>query len=149
MSRWAKFWSLTRHEKVLFCEAIILLLISNFCVRVIAFRRIEKVLRTRFNDGVRSCINGEHEIKLIQRAVSRAGNVLPWKSLCLSRSIAEYIMLRRRGIPAVMLAGARFAGHSALDAHAWVDTGLGVNDNRSKNDCFTVVIRIGPAAVDR
>ena len=58
-------------------------------------------------------------------------------------------MLRRRGIPAVLFAGVRFSGHSSLDAHAWVDTGLGVNDKSSENSGFATVIRIGTGAVDR
>ena len=57
-------------------------------------------------------------------------------------------MLRRRGVPAVLFAGVRFSGHSSLDAHAWVDTGLGINDERSQNSGFATVIRIGTGAVD-
>jgi hypothetical protein len=41
----------------------------------------------------------------------------------------------------------RFSGQSSLDAHAWVETGLGVNDERSENSGFATVIRIG--AIDR
>jgi hypothetical protein len=57
-------------------------------------------------------------------------------------------MLRRRGIPAAMFAGARFSG-SSLEAHAWVDINLWVNDIGSENSGFTTVIKIGPGAVDR
>src|SRR5262249_17353952 len=107
MGRLVKFWSLTRHEKTLLCEASILVSLSNLCVRTIAFRHIEKFLRLRWNDGIQRGIDYEQEIKLVQRSISRAVNILPWKSLCLSRSIAEFIMLRRRGISAVMFAGVR------------------------------------------
>ena len=149
MRRLAKFWSLTRREKEFLCEASILLLVSNICVKAIAFRRIERFLRTRWNDGIQGCIEREHDIRLVQRSVSRAANVLPGKSLCLSRSIAEFIMLRRRGIPAVMFAGARFSGHSSLEAHAWVETGLGVNDKRSESPGFATVMRIGTGTIDQ
>ncbi len=149
MSRLAKFWSLTRREKEFLCEASILLSLCNICIKAIAFRRIDRFLRTRWNEGIRGCINCEQEIRLVQRSIARAANVLPWESLCLSRSIAEFIMLRRRGIPAVILAGVRCSGHSSLDAHAWVDTGLGLNDTRSENSGFATVIRIGTGAVDR
>ena len=143
MRRLAKFWSLPRREKEFLCEASILLLVSNICVKAIAFRRIERILRARWNDGIQGSIEREQDIRLLQRSVSRAANVLPGKSLCLSRSIAEFIMLRRRGIPAVMFAGARFSGHSSLEAHAWVETDLGVNDKRSENPGFATVMRIG------
>jgi len=149
MRRLAKFWSLTRREKKLLCEASILLSVSNICVKTIAFRRIDRFLRTRWNDEIQRGIDREQESRLVQRSISRAANVLPGKSLCLSRSIAEFIMLRRRGIPAVLFAGVRFSGYSSLVAHAWVDTGLGVNDKRSENSGFATVISIGTAAVDK
>src|SRR5262249_3321643 len=123
MGRLAKFRSLPRREKNCLCEAGILLLLSNLCINAIAFKRVDKVLRARWNDD-RASLNHEQDIRLVQRSISRAANVLPWQSLCLSQSVAEFVMLRRRGIPAVLLAGAKFSGHSSLDAHAWVDTGL-------------------------
>jgi hypothetical protein len=147
MSRLAKFWSLTRQEKEFFFEASILLSVSNFCVRATTFRRIDRFLRTRGSNGIQGCIDREQEIRLVQRSIARAANALPWKSLCLSRSIAEFIMLRRRGIPAVFFAGAKFSGHSSLDAHAWVDPDLRVNNKKSESSGFTTVIRIG--AVDK
>jgi hypothetical protein len=149
MRRLIKFWSLTRREKNLFCEASILLSLSNMCVKAIAFKHIDKFLRTRWNEDVHGGIACEQEIRLIQRSISRAANALPWKTLCLTRSIAEFIMLRRRGIPAVLFAGVKFSGHSSLDAHAWVDTGLAVNDNNSDNSAFTIMIRIGTRGGDR
>jgi hypothetical protein len=146
MRRLGKFWSLTRWEKQVLCEAIILLSISTICVKAIAFRRIDRFMRTHWNEGVQ-CIDREQETRVIQRSISRAVNVLPWKSLCLSRSVAEFIMLRRRGIPATINAGVRFSGHSSLDAHAWVDTSLEVGES-SKNSGFVTLIRIGTRAVD-
>ena len=148
MRRIGKFWLLTRREKVCLCEASTLLLVSNICVKTVAFRHIERFLRTRGNYGIQGCIDREQEISLVRRSISRATNVLRGKSLCLSRSIAEFIMLRRRGIPAVLFAGARFSGNSSLDAHAWVETGLGVNDKRCENSGFAPVIRIGTGASD-
>jgi len=143
MSRLAKFWSLNGSEKKFLCEASILLLLSNTCVKTIAFRHIDGFLRSRWNGDIKGNVDQEQVIRLVQRSISRAANVLPWKSLCLSRSIAEFIMLRRRGIPAVMFTGVRFSDDSLLEAHAWVDTGLGVNDKNSEQSSFATVIRIG------
>jgi len=149
MVRLRKFWSITRHEKELLCEASILLFLSNASVKVFAFRHIERLLRTHWNDGIRRDIDHEQAIRLVQHSISRATNVLPWKSRCLSQSIAQFIMLRRRGIPAILFAGARFSGHFSLDAHAWVDTSPGANDRSSDNSDFATVIKIGTADVDR
>lgn len=148
MSCLAKFWFLTRREKRFLSEAIFVLVVSNVSIKAIAFRRIDRFLRTHYKDNIRF-IDHEQEIRLVRRSISRAANVLPWKSLCLSRSIAEFIMLRRRGIPAVMYAGVRFSGESSLDAHAWVDTGLGMDDKRSENSGFATMITIGAEAINR
>jgi hypothetical protein len=117
-------------------------------VKTIPFRYIDRFLR-RLNDDIQSGVDDEQESTLVQRSISRATNVLPWNIPCLSRSIAEFIMLRRRGIPAVIFAGVRLSGLSSLDAHAWVETGLGGDEKRSENSSFAAVIRIGTEAVDR
>ena len=148
MGRLRKFWSLTRREKKFLWEASILLCLSNASVKTIAFRHIDRFLRSHWNQFTRDGANREPEIKLVRLSISRAALVLPWKSRCLSQSIAQFIMLRRRGIPAAMFAGARFSG-SSLEAHAWVDTSLSVNDVGSENSGFTTVIKIGPGAVER
>ena len=90
-----------------------------------------------------SAFDRADDIKLVNLSLSRAANLLPWKSLCLSRSIAAFIMLRRRGIPAVMFAGVKFSEDSSLLAHAWVHTGRGVIDGNSENSAFTPLVRIG------
>ena len=141
MGRLLKFWSLTRCEKKFFCEASVLLFASNASVKVIPFRHIDRFLRTRWNDGIQADIDHEQEIRLVKHSISRAANVLPWKNPCLSRSIAQFIMLRRRGISAVLILGVRFSDHSSLDAHAWVDTEPAGNDKSSER--FVIVTRIG------
>jgi hypothetical protein len=103
-------------------------------------------LRVRWDDDIQS--DHEQESRLVQHSISRAANILP-RSRCLSRSIAQFIMLRRRGIRGVLFAGVRFSGHSSLDAHAWVDTGPAANDECAENSGFTTIIRIGSGAVDR
>ena len=149
MGRLAKFWSLTRREKEFLCEASILLSLSNICVKAIAFRHIDRFLRTGWRDGTQATIDRQQEIGLVQRSISRAANAVPWESRCLSRSITEFIMLRRRGVPAIIFAGVRFSGDSSLNAHAWVDTGLGAKDKSSQNSGFATVLRIGSQAIDR
>src|SRR6516162_7842654 len=118
-----KFWSLPRREKKFFCEAGILLSAVNICIKTVPFRHIDKYLRARWQTSDHGCIDREPHVRLVRRSISRAANVLPWNSLCLSRSITQFIMLRRRRIAAVLLAGARFSSQSSLDAHAWVDAG--------------------------
>lgn len=147
MRRLIKFWSLTRREKQFFCEAAILLLLSNTGVKTIAFRHIDGFLRARWNDRAEGGFDRVDDIELVDLSLVRAVNLLPWNNWCLSRSIAAFIMLRRRGISAVMFAGVRSSDDSSLLAHAWVQTAGRVIGGSSGN--FTPLVRIGnPPIVD-
>jgi Transglutaminase-like superfamily len=159
MSRFRKFWYLTGREKLLFFEACILLLLSNLSVNTMAFRNIDSYLQAHRNnrylqahrnnrtrDAIVRSDHTKNDIKLVDLSLSRAANALPWNSTCLSRSIAQLIMLRRRGIPAVLFAGVKSLEDSSLSAHAWVRTGDDVMDMSSdpaENAEFTVLLRIG------
>jgi Transglutaminase-like superfamily len=148
MGRFHKFWMLPRREKLLLCEACIMLLLANLSVKIFAFRRIERHLRAHCNNDrlLRSSAGaGDKDgIKLVDLSVARAAVVLPFKSLCLSRSIATFTMLRRRGFPAVLFAGVRVCADSSLIAHAWVEPGFGMMERNSENSAFTTLVRIGP-----
>ncbi len=148
MNRLRKFRSLTRREKEFLCEAGILLVLSNACLKAVAFKYIDRFLRTRWSGSIPDDTDREQDIKLVQQSIFRAANVLPWKSLCLSQSIAQFIMLRRRSIPAILFAGARFSDQSSLTAHAWVDIGVGTQGKSSENSGFATVIMIGTRPVD-
>jgi hypothetical protein len=148
MDRLFKFWSLTRQEKWLLWEAVILLLLSHLCVRIIPFKRIYSFLCRRYAHvrthvcAASSCVG---DIRLIDLSISRAANGLPWNNLCLSRSIAAFIMFRRRGIPAVWRAGVKVLEDSSLRAHAWVSTSDEAREKNPQNSEFSVVVEIGQA----
>ena len=148
MDRFHKFWMLPRREKLLLCEACILLLLANLSVKIFAFGRIERHLRAHCNNdlilGISvSAYDVKEGIKLVDLSVARAAVVLPFKSLCLSRSIATFTMLRRRGFPAVLFAGVRVCADSSLIAHAWVEPGCGMMERNSEKSSFTTLLRIG------
>ena len=155
MDRLRKFLSLTRREKLFFFEACILLLLSKLSVSTLAFKHIDSFLRAHWSDHPWARIDRPDDIKndieLVNLSLSRAANVYPWKSLCLSRSIAGLIMLHRRGIPAVLLAGVKPLEDSSLHAHAWIRFGDGVIDRNvgehSDNSAFTVLITLGHEAL--
>jgi hypothetical protein len=146
MGRARRLWVLPRHEKLCFIEALILLVLSSVSVKTIAFRHIHRALRAR-SDGpneyapkrLKRRIN---DVRLVNISISRAASALPWECLCLSRSIAAYLMFRRRGIPATLVAGVKSQGHFLL-AHAWVQTSNIAPDGEFENGAFTPLIRIG------
>ncbi len=143
MDRLLRFWSLPRREKLFICEGAILLLLSHLSIKTIPFRRIDSFLGACWNTDSRSALNAVEDIKLVNRSLSRVLNLLPHKSLCLSRSIAAFIMLRRRGIPAIIVAGVKSSSDSLLQAHAWVDAGHFEPGASSEDSAFTAVLKIG------
>src|SRR5262245_49526366 len=146
MSGLSKFWSLNLSEKKLLFEAFILLFISHLSVKTVAFRHIYSFLRGHWNNPPQQLSQRPDCIRAIHRSLSRVENRSPWTSLCLSRSSAAFIMLSRRGIPAVIVAGVRFE-EPLLRAHAWVHAGLGA-EKASENEAFTTIMRIGKAPVN-
>jgi hypothetical protein len=121
MGRLRKLWSLSRREKGLLCEAGILFLAAKVSVHTMPFGRIERYLRAHWGGGATDIYDRQEDIRLIRLSLSRVGTLFHWKAPCLSRSIAEFIMLRRRGIPAAMYMGVKVTEISALSAHAWVE----------------------------
>jgi len=142
MGRLLSFWSLHRREKQLFCEAALLLLLSYLGVKTVPFRYIDDFLRARWNNNAGEAGDSVEDVKLARRALARAGSLLPLNDLCLSQSIAAFIMLRRRGIQVAIVAGVRSSEDSSLHAHAWIETGLGEPNASSDNSVFTPVLRI-------
>jgi hypothetical protein len=145
MGRLLKFWSLRGREKYCFCEAGILLLLSNLSIKTIPFKQIYRFLHANWNTRTRVVLDSAENVELVMLSLSRAANLLPWKSQCLSRSIAAFVMLRRRGIPAVMFVGVKSLEDSSLLAHAWVHTGREVTDENSENSTFTALVSVGGA----
>jgi len=149
MGRLLKFWSLPRREKYCFCEAGILLLLSNLSIKIIPFRRIYRFLHANWNSRTHVVLDGTENIKLVMLSLSRAANLLPWKSRCLSQSIAAFVMLRRRGIPAVMFVGVKSLEDSSLLAHAWVHTGHEVTIENSEIATYTPLVSVGADTAGR
>jgi len=148
MGRLLKFWSLPRREKYYFCEASILLLVSNLSIKTIPFRQIYRFLHANWNIRTRAILDSAENIELVMLSLSRAANLLPWKSLCLSQSIAAFVMLRRRSIPAVMFVGVKSLEDSSLLAHAWVHTGHAVTDENPENSTYAALVSVGGAPLN-
>ncbi len=149
MGRLLKFWSLPGREKYCFCEAGILLLLSNLSIKTIPFRQIHRFLHANWNPRTPVVLESAENVELVMLSLSRAANLLPWRSQCLSRSIAAFVMLRRRGISAVMFVGVKSLEDSSLLAHAWVHTGLEVSDENSENSTFTALVSVGESTAGR
>ena len=143
MDRLRRFWALTRREKRYLCEAISLLLLANLCVRTVAFRHIDRFLCARWKDVPKEATDCVEEISLVELSLARAERLFRWRNQCLCRSIAAFVMLRRRGVPATILAGVRTSDDSSLRAHAWVQTGEGPSGEIPHHAGYPTLLRIG------
>lgn len=56
------------------------------------------------------------------RAVERASYAVPWRTVCIHQGLALQLILRRRGIPAILCYGTR-QGDENLESHVWVKVG--------------------------
>jgi len=148
MRHLAKFLLLSRRDKKLLFEAFAFLLLSHLSIKAIPFSRIYEFLGARWQVQAPSDNDHTGEIRLVDLSLVRAANRLPFKSLCLSRSISAFIMLRRRGIPAVLFAGAKLED-SSLVAHAWVRVADRFIDANPENDTFAAVMSIGAESASR
>lgn len=128
---------------MLLCESGLLLLFAEPCVKTVPFASIDRWLQRRRGNRRGNQADANADINLVELSVSRAARLFPWDSKCLSRSIVIFTMLRRRGIPAVLLTGARFGDDRSLTAHAWVDTGVRTIGKDPDDDSFAELIRIG------
>jgi hypothetical protein len=147
MGRLNKFVSMTRREKQVFLEALFVLLLSNLSIKAIPFRLIHGFLQTHWGGLGAGALVQAQDIRLVALSLSRAANQFPWKILCLSRSIAAYVMLRRRGIPAVIFTGVKVDNTSLL-AHAWVEAGPIVIDVNHQKSIFVRLMSIPPELPD-
>jgi hypothetical protein len=143
-----KYWHLSQREKILIAEAVLLLALSHLSVKIIPFRYIDRFLRAYYKrPHADNCSDDTFDwsahASLIKRSLSRAANQLPWQSLCLGRSIAAFIMLRRRDIPVVMFVGVKFLEDASLRAHAWVRTGQAEFTENCGDETFTTLVTIG------
>lgn len=145
MGRLHKLWNLSRREKGLLCEAGILCLTAKVSVHTMPFGHIERYLRAHWGGGAADTCDPHEDIRLIRLALARAERLFRWKAPCLSRSIAEFIMLRRRGIPAALYLGVKVIENSALSAHAWVEAGAAGADRDGVG--YASVLGIGQVSV--
>jgi Transglutaminase-like superfamily len=77
------------------------------------------VARLRADAAAVAPADGLSEARRLGSAVSRALSVLPGDTRCLMRSLVLTRLLARRGIPAMLVIGARPAPDFV--AHAWVE----------------------------
>ena len=101
----------------LFVEALATLAVASMAIRLLPFRWVAAAAS---KSGRKTAPADPETVRRVRGAVRGWGRRVPWKSVCFQRGLALHWMLRRRGIPSVLLYGVRRQG-AGLAAHVWVD----------------------------
>jgi hypothetical protein len=107
-------------ERRLALEALALLVVGSLAIRLLPFRWVVGAA-ARLPARRRGAAPGAAQE--IARIVDACANRLPWRAVCFQRGLAAHVMMRRRGLPAILHYGATPTGERGLNAHVWVAVG--------------------------
>jgi hypothetical protein len=113
------FLAMSGAERLLVCEAIVMLGMARFIVLTVPFRLVAPWLRCAPEAG--TC--DEALLFQVRQAVTTAARNVPWNAVCLPQAMAAKAMLARRGCGSAFHLGATFDPNGKLIAHAWLVAG--------------------------
>ena len=96
--------------------AAIVLAWANLALKLLPFRTAITLgsLRIQNEAGLNNALADEWA-----SAVARAARFVPWRSVCIHQGLALQWLLRKRGIPAILVYGTKFE-NGELTAHVWI-----------------------------
>jgi len=98
-------------------EALAALALASLAIALLPFRRVAAAASSPGRKAARA---DPETVRRARSAVTGWARRVPWRAVCFQKGLAVHWMLRRRGIPSVLLYGARRDGEG-LAAHVWVD----------------------------
>lgn len=124
IDRWKRFRRLSAFERGIVLEATGGLLATRIGLRLIGFRRWERVLAV-FAPPANTTVpvqsaSVQDSALLIARMQQSAARNLFFRANCLEQSLVLWWLLQRRGIDAALRIGAR-KDSERFEAHAWVE----------------------------
>lgn len=125
-----RFWRLPARQRVLLIQAAANLALVSIGLAFLPFKRAIRLGATRSRSG--PVCEPEDVIWAVEAIAKR----VPWRTVCIHKSITAQRMLRRRGLDAMLHYG---IGHGderdGLAAHVWVSLNdiplIGGNEARS------------------
>ena len=124
IDRWERFRRLSAFERGVVLEATGGLLATWTGLRLIGFRRWERVLAvftpSANTTGFAQGASVQESALVIARMQEAASRNLFFHANCLEQSLVLWWLLRRRGIDAALRIGAR-KDSERFEAHAWVE----------------------------
>jgi hypothetical protein len=140
VSNWRKFQRLSRVERWVFVQALVLLPLTALALRWLGFKRWLAVLK-RLAPREAGPLGGrsgtfDRRAGFIANMVRVAARHGPYPATCLPQSLTLWWLLRRRGIDSDLRIGVRKES-SQLEAHAWVEhRGLVLGDGEGLHRGF-------------
>jgi hypothetical protein len=133
-------------EYAAFVEATGALALAAFAVAFFPLRWIAAIARS--GAGCRSGRETADDgvITRLQWAIGASARRMPWRTECFEKGLALHVLLRRRGVAAVLHYGLRQSEGFGLVAHVWVTVGSSVIMGGEGADTFSEVVRF-PGAV--
>lgn len=131
-SRWIprplrRFAQVDGRRRALVVEAVLWLALARIALLTMPFQKIARRLGTFRGpaEGRAAALDpgaaGHAETaREIGWAVTRAARYLPFKAVCLPQAMAAKLMLRRRGVVAVLSFGVGRDAGGAFESHAWL-----------------------------
>jgi hypothetical protein len=98
-------------------EALATLALASLAIALLPFRRVAAAASAPGRGPERT---DPETVRRARSAITGWSRRVPWRVVCFQKGLALHWMLRRRGIPSVLLYGARREA-DGLAAHVWVD----------------------------
>jgi hypothetical protein len=108
-------------------EAMAWLTLSRLAVSFVPFRLWRRLLGRIVTSSARPCAD-PCVARRLAASVERGALRLPFRTKCLPRALALHAIMRRRGMPALLVIGVLDSQRRGAleDLHAWVETDNGI-----------------------
>ena len=113
-------------EWMLAAEALVLLTGFRIALACVPVRRIIAAITSGRASEARNSMETEQTrstARRVQWAVCAAARHSPVEFVCFPQALAGYAMLRRRGVPSMLVYGVARSAEGELTAHTWLTVG--------------------------
>lgn len=134
-----KYFSLSREERNLFHQALILLISWKIRILFLPMPKYAKYFGEKGKEIIVEEVIMEGLLIKCPQAIRRADLAIPWKSKCLTEAIATKRLLERYNIKSTLFLGVAKDEQQKLIAHAWLRRGKRIISGERGYEKFTVV----------
>jgi hypothetical protein len=119
MNRLQKFNQLSRQEKLLFLQTMLVLTSVTLGLRALPWLKLQRLLLKLANWHARSAVRRRVSLRSITQSIRAASHYIP-KATCLPQALTAQHLLIWNSYPADFQIGVAKDANGKLEAHAWV-----------------------------